>query len=928
MRKIARKIARILIATLLAGTLAPSLPHTSEKAEAASFFNSEKDIISRDAWDADEDYLFLEHNTSTPDLIELSDDFAEKYADELVIERTVTHDSQGRQFKWPLSYPENVTKFIVHHTETTSNLDNPPLAIRNIYYYHAISRGWGDIGYNYIIDTNGRVYEGRYGGEGVVGGHAGPGNTGSIGISILGSYDDDEVPEAALSSLAKLIAIKSKIHDIDPTGYSSFRGEVRANIMGHRDIMNTDCPGDYLYGNLPMIASMAKSMMNEDKPKYVKSYDYIDKSDVFYVEMDPEETEKVTIEFQNIGTTTWNKNTYLVANKNPEHDEVIDFPSKEGIKLAEMEESEVEPGETATFEFTIHSKKKSDLIFLDLAPVINGAKKISEYKTLPVKTNAPVFTYELKDYDELPTAMQKGEQFTGEIKLKNTGNITWKQYGKNKVYITDNNVMIGEMKEYSVSEGGTATFEFTYTASENSGFYEGELDVILKGEGDLVGEEMPYELVVYREGLVGELLGTSQSNEFKQGKSYVIWAKLRNIGSEVWNSDDITVGYIKDQYVEVKDTGFSQKVVEPGEEIEIDILIEIADNSPIRKNVPFVIAPKINGKRFADRRISLYYDVVKTTSVKQQITVSKSEMYAYDAENVTVSDKALAEDEGGDVRVRISFNEAPVITSDDTFYLYNDGEKVKTLDAGDTVTLDKVGLKYKAKLSTESTLLMELEPFQVRAKNDKALEITNFSRVSAWNSSYNDNEFRGAIELQLVDGEYAVINELSLEDYLKGLAEEPNSEAFEKIKAIMVAARSYAKFYMHYAEKFPGKPYDLNDDPAYCQKYLGYGYETRAPNVAKAVEETEGEVVTHFGQLIKTPYFSSDDGQTKSALEVWNWNAPYLISVDDPYCDGNQMSGHGVGMSGCGARGMAEAGYNYEEILEYYYTDTQVTKLW
>ena len=86
--------------------------------------------------------------------------------------------------------------------------------------------------------------------------------------------------------------------------------------------------------------------------------------------------------------------------------------------------------------------------------------------------------------------------------------------------------------------------------------------------------------------------------------------------------------------------------------------------------------------------------------------------------------------------------------------------------------------------------------------------------------------------------------------------------------------------------------------------------------------------MTYQGHLIKTPYFSSSNGKTKSAKEVWNWSAPYLISKDDPYCAGEIQRGHGVGMSGCGATGMAEDGSTYEEILEYYYNNSKVEKLW
>ena len=925
---IKNKFTLFLALTVVLPALAtPGLANTA----AASSFKSEKDIITREEWGADEDYLFLESNDAIPDLIELDDNFAEIYKDELQIARTATHDSQGRAFKWPTQYPEETTKFIIHHTETTNDLDNPKQAIRNIYHHHAINRGWGDIGYNYLIDQQGRVYEGRYGGEGVVGGHAGPGNIGSIGIAILGSYDDETPSKAATESLARLIAIKAKIHNINPEGYSSFRGGTRANVMGHRDIMSTSCPGDEFYDQLPLLASMAKGMMDETKPKFVKEYDYIDKSNIYYIEMEPSETEKITIKFENIGTTTWDDKTYLSANKNQDHNKVVDFPSKEGVKLAEMKESEVEPGETATFTFTLRSKKKNALIYLDLAPVVNGKKKLSDYKVLPVKVNAPIYTFEVISADLPPQAMSKGEKFEGTIKVKNTGNITWQKKGRNKVFIKENGKIIGELKENEIEKGETGTLTFSWQAPSEHGYYEGDLTPVLKGEGELVrakGDELTYETVIYKDGFAGELVSTGGHNEMEQGKSYVLWAKLRNIGSETWESSDFDIKYTKQRSLSITNTSLSQKTIEPGETVKINVTVAVSENANPSQKRAFTIIPKISGERIIEERILLKYSTVEDKPLKQEITEKRNEMYAFDPTK-KVTEKSLTQDEGGDIRVRISFNENPIITSAEKFYLYNsDGEKLKTLEKGETVELKKIGLKYAANASSESKMYLATEPFQVKASPEKALEITNFSRLSSWNSDYNDNKFRGALEMQTVDGSPAVINELPLEDYLKGLAEEPNSEEYEKIKAIMVAARSYAKFYMHYADKFPGKPYHLNDDPAYCQKYLGYGYELRAPNIVKAVEDTEGEVVTHYDQLIKTPYFSSDDGKTRNALDVWGWDAPYLVSKNDPYCEGGELSGHGVGMSGCGSRGMAKAGYDYEEILEYYYTHTQVTKLW
>ena len=134
-------------------------------------------------------------------------------------------------------------------------------------------------------------------------------------------------------------------------------------------------------------------------------------------------------------------------------------------------------------------------------------------------------------------------------------------------------------------------------------------------------------------------------------------------------------------------------------------------------------------------------------------------------------------------------------------------------------------------------------------------------------------------------------------------------------------------YYTLESEKYPGKPYNLDDNPDSSQKYIGYGFEMRAPNITKAVNETKGQIVTYNGQLIKTPYFNQSDGtKTKSGLEVFKWDLPYLVSVDDSYCKADKFLGHGVGLSGCGATGMANLGFTYKQILQHYYTGTQISQ--
>jgi hypothetical protein len=146
---------------------------------------------------------------------------------------------------WPPEY-RPIQKVVIHHTVTGDPDPNPSATIRAIYQYHAVARGWGDIGYNYLIDPNGNIYEGRFGGPGVIGGHTLGYNNGSMGIAMLGTYLNHTIASAARTALKALI--KAKAGDLDPLGKSFFINRDNVwNINGHRALTQTECPGDGFY---------------------------------------------------------------------------------------------------------------------------------------------------------------------------------------------------------------------------------------------------------------------------------------------------------------------------------------------------------------------------------------------------------------------------------------------------------------------------------------------------------------------------------------------------------------------------------------------------------------------------------------------------------------------------------------------------------
>jgi hypothetical protein len=172
-------------------------------------------------------------------------------------------------------YASTVQMAFVHHT-VNSNSYGPgdvPGILRAIQAYHMDSNGWNDIGYNFLVDRFGGIWEGRGGGidRPVVGAHTLGFNTNSTGVAIIGDFTSTPAPNVSIDSAARLLAWKLGLTGADPSGTTVMTSgdsgsrwpagtQVRLNdISGHRDANYTDCPGDGLYGQLPGLRNLTSA---------------------------------------------------------------------------------------------------------------------------------------------------------------------------------------------------------------------------------------------------------------------------------------------------------------------------------------------------------------------------------------------------------------------------------------------------------------------------------------------------------------------------------------------------------------------------------------------------------------------------------------------------------------------------------------------
>jgi hypothetical protein len=165
------------------------------------------------------------------------------------------------------SYAPSVKMAFVHHTvnNNTYSAADVPAMLRAIQTYHMDTQGWDDIGYNFIVDRFGHVWEARAGGtdRAVIGAHAAGFNTGSTGVSVLGDFSTEAPSSAAVAAVGRLLGWKLPLHGVDPRGSNVFTSGgsnkypegtrvTLANISGHKDVGETACPAR-LYDQLGQI---------------------------------------------------------------------------------------------------------------------------------------------------------------------------------------------------------------------------------------------------------------------------------------------------------------------------------------------------------------------------------------------------------------------------------------------------------------------------------------------------------------------------------------------------------------------------------------------------------------------------------------------------------------------------------------------------
>lgn len=272
-----------------------------------------------------------------------------------------------------------------------------------------------------------------------------------------------------------------------------------------------------------------------------------------------------------------------------------------------------------------------------------------------------------------------------------------------------------------------------------------------------------------------------------------------------------------------------------------------------------------------------------------------------------------------------------IVTATSEFQVREGSETLGTAGKDDIVEVSWSGGKYHVRGAAGSFDVEQ--PVRLVPKSGGVLQLKNYNDPSKSIAGKNYNRFREIIEIRKCTGcnELWAINEIRLEYYLRGLGETSGEGPVEYIKALGIAARTYALYHkVVTGGRAVARGYDIGST-ADDQIYRGYEYEIITSRMSSIFNQTKGIIVTNGeGDVpVSTVYFSDSDGRTRSAKEVWGTErfAHLQHSVDDPHHASSSCKGHCVGMSAQGAYGFANKdGWSWQKILGYYYKGVKFVK--
>lgn len=945
---------------------------------------------------------------------------------------------------WPPQYA-SIKTIVVHHTAGASGPDTAAI-VRGIYQYHAQTLDWGDIGYNFLIDPQGRIFEGRTGGWGVIGAHALGYNTGSIGISLIGTYESSPITPAAEQSLVQLTAFISAKYDLDPTATHYFIDKNGPVLGGHRDYGQTLCPGTAEYATLPRVRTAALAARGTYYSG-ANSGTIVDVTGNIITENTPG---TATIKVRNTGSSTW-KNSgstpVVVQTADPaKHESTLATTGWQSPgQPATIKESSVGPGGIATVAIPLAAAGLGDTADTFTFAYKGGAAIAGTQFTLTRSVRPPYRgqVVELKD----PIAVEGGKTTAVTVRIKNTGAKSWSNSGEHPVALNliEPKGRTSELRDSSwplayrptvmdtatVKPDQEGTFTFSVAVPPKAGEYIEPMQAVVDGVEFIAGADFtvhlqadnPYQselnerpIVMYATPAEVRTVMVNITNEseipWKAAGKGLVALEIKNQNSSLlhaagWISarrpvqvtNEIAPGQTVSLIFPIKVPDQLQDYTESyqlvsdgitpidGSGFSLTIKVRSAMAAKVLTNAPSVSVAVGTTKRVEVEMQNIgakswhaegsepvtvvtadelkHTSDFKTASWINGHTPSKLEppLIAPDQKTHT-SIEVAADDKNGDTIEKFTLLDAAGVPIPGSTFaikrtttghtssgakgsairigIYSSSSAISVSAASGYKAVDSSGAQLGSAGSGKTTVKWDGSQYvmtgAMSGKSQKPprfvptgstiLALPDYADHPAWDPSLNDNAFRGTIEVRRAsNGKLYAINELPLEDYMKGLAEASNDSNDTYLQVLAIAARTYAEYHRSAGGKHPNEGYDL--DNKVDQQYKGYNLEKRNTDFVAAVGATRGTFVTVNGKPVVTPYFSQSDGRTRSFAEVFGGaEKSWLVSVQVPENQGKQLLGHGVGLDASAAYARTAAGQSRDKVLKYFYTGVEIKQLY
>ena len=739
-----------------------------------------------------------------------------------------------------------------------------------------MTRGWGDIGYHFIIDRTGVIYEGRFGGFEVRGAHLYADRTcqnynlGTVGILLLGDYKNDPVPEVMEDAVARLSAWLATAAGLDPSDLSL-----------KTDVWTNGTDGKKPNG-FPRCDLSKGDFSSSYKGPVILTHRDIEKgnSDVQNIDMDAirEEAASLAKTFASLVFKDASKSAYYLLG-----DRKISTIAKPSSTNKVVTVSSTQLNYFPLAKISLYADGSllraigSKDVFLIQDKQRHHVSSASLFEQLGLKWS------DIQDVNrEVVLAHKLGDSITFQ-----PGTLIRSLATKRVFYVgAEGRYWIPRESMYGVYGLSPATIidltENEVSRYKNKGtlpYPSGTVVQALSGTG----------VYVVRNGSLHTIEIADPFKALKLDKNKVVFLPTQELATYTHG-----ISIMKpDEY---------QNLLASAEPSIVQTATLTASALPVIKKVV--------------KKETTAIETPKTTTPPTTEGVTK-------ATEPTIR-IAICWERNKD-RCAIPKGQVLSVRSPSA-YSVNDNGAATAKNANEVVDL-----------TYRETGVVRFEP---QGLGDlRRVEIMNYNDRSTWNPDLNDNVFRGVIELHFgTDGAY-IINELPLEQYLQGIAEVVNDDVDGYKKVLITASRTYAYGYLTDTEnqRHPGKPFtlmNLSND----QLYRGYNYEARSKGLIEAVQATRGSIILYNSKPIVAAYSSDSGGVSKAACTVFagrycEIGFEYLKGgIKDPttttHVQSKVAASHGVGMSTQGARAMIASGSTYDEVILYYYPGVTLEQLY